>query len=226
MIFFTLRPSNSRTPLLVTLTHTTDTVYAKTPQFFDGLGDVLKGIGYKWDRTERRWYRELISRHGAPEDRLIETAINLLAARFPVNVPSEDLRRRIAESDYTPEKTRWILARIKGERAGQLVAQWSKSENFRRHLHQISGVKAYDNCAYFPPELWDVALDFAQMHDFGISESAQRIIDDAVLAYESAYVVDVESLPKTATPLTSRPTLTADEFDIDEDLADDLADNN
>ena len=223
---YALRPSNPRTPLPVTLTHTATHVYAKTPRFLDGLGDVLKDIGYKWDEVKRRWHRELVASHGAPEDRLIETAINLLAARFSVNVPGEDLRRRIAERDYTPEQTRWILAQIKGNRAGQLVAHWSKAENFSRHLYQISGVKVYSNRAYFPPELWDVALDFAQAHNFGISESAQRIIDDARRAYESAYVVDVEPLPKMATPPTSRPALASDEFDIDEDLADDLADNN
>jgi hypothetical protein len=39
-------------------------------------------------------------------------------------------------------------------------------------------------------------------------------------------VVDVEPLPKMATPPTGRPILAADEFGIDEDLADDLADNN
>ena len=223
---YSLRPSNPRTAVAVKLTHGDNAIYAETPRFLDGLGDVLRGQAMKWDEVRRRWYRELLPRHGAPVDRLVECAVHLLAARFPVNVTSDDLRRRVAERDYTPEQTRWLLARTGGKRAGQLVAQWGRTESFSKHLYRIPGVTVYEREAFFPPELWDVALDFAAAQGFSISESAQRIIDDARRAYESAYVVDVEPLPPTQAKPADRPQLSADEFGIDEDLRDDLADNN
>lgn len=222
---YALRPGNPRTPLAIKLTHGDNAVYAETPRFLDGLRDVLKGQGMKWDEVRRHWWRELLPRHGTAEDRLVECAVHLLAARFPVNVTSDEIRRRIAECDYTPEQTRWILARVGGKRAGHLVAQWGRDESLGKYLHRIPGVTVYEREALFPPELWDVVLDFVAAHGFSISESALQLIDDARRAYESAYVVDVEPLPQAPAKPADRPTLTADDFGIDEDLADDLADD-
>lgn len=220
-----IRPSKPKTPVPVRIGIDGYILWATFPSAYDPLIAAAKASAMKWDETRRRWWRQITRWSGPLDDRLVELGVRLLAANLTVEAPSPVIRERIARQEFQPERTRWIQKRTTGHYAGWFVVQWSREESFARHLRTLPGAKVKPWRAFLPPDYYAEVLDFAQAHDFRLSDGAQELVEAGNAAYESAYVVDFTA-PSTKQPIAPvREELEAAEFGIDEELLDDLADN-
>lgn len=213
---YTVRPPEPVTRFPLRVYADGRTVFVRNPVYLDGLRTVLRDLRFQW--KDHVWKRTLLNRHGNAVDRVIETALNLISAGYPVNVDSEDVRRRIIERDYVPEQTRWILMAKKGD---GVFAEWGPNENFKTHLYRIPKIRVFRRSAFFPAEMWDIVRDFAEKNDFSISDKAEVILSDAEAAYDSAYVMDTGPLPVAPAKKVVRQDLEPNDFGVDEDLLDD-----
>jgi len=220
-----IRPAKPKTPVPVCIGTDGNIISATFPEAFSPFIAACQERGMKWNAQERRWEREITRWAGPVDDRLVELGVHLVAVGFVVDAPSPVIRERIAAQDYQPEQTRWVLKRTTGHFAGYYQVQWGKNESFARHLRTLPGIKVYDRQAFLPADYYAEVLDFAQTHGFQLSDGALAMAEEARAAYESAYIVGLQKPSADRPSAPVRAELTPDEFGIDEELLDYLADN-
>lgn len=193
-------------------------VRAYFPERKDAFGDVLKRLGYVWKDP---WQREFHARAGDIRDRAAELGRHLLAAKFCVRFPSAEVRRRAVTGDYEPEHRRWVLAKVKGQYKNWFVLEWPRIDDFFDRAIRIGGAKYDKPHVVIPPDQFMEVQDFAQMHNFRLSDTAQRVMAQAQKQWDLALVVDIDSIELPAFTDDETPTeLAAEDAEIDDDLAD------
>lgn len=166
-----LRPATVVSEEIARVTVADHVVSALLPHADARFSEAVGQLRYRWDGGQ--WSR-VIGKFGEPvSDRAVELGVHILAAGFPVEVRSEELYRRIAASEYTPETRNWLSARTAGRFTGWFCLQWDRDgEDYYRHASLITGSRCYPGSALIPPAAYDEALDFAEVHGFAVSDGA------------------------------------------------------
>lgn len=136
---------------------------------------LVKSLGYRWSREDRRWNKWMTVTTGSQEDRAAELANKLLNAGFSVVLMDAEIRRKAVEADFEPECHRWIV-KVKDE----LVIKTAKDDPVNKEVYKLGcrWSHAADGCVV-DRRLWREVLDFAEINGFKISEGAQGIINSA-----------------------------------------------
>jgi len=186
----TVRPEKPVTETVAEIRALENCIEVHFPEKRDDFREIVKvQLGMEW--SVNRWTRKLVKINGTPADRAAEAGHRLLAAGFPVRIFDDETRQKAITGTYGPEHTRWIMCRVSGDYLGYLSIKWGRKEDFYRAAKGIKRSRYYKSNVVVPPEYFDEVLDFAQLYDFRISESAQKAIDVARQARESMLVVNV-----------------------------------
>lgn len=171
-----ITPDNAKSQLAVRVWCSTDAVEASAPQRIEAVSTLLWQLGFQWSRATWSWRRPKASR-----DFGVEVAHLLLAAGFPLRVPEESFRQRILAGDYVPATTRRIQLITDGSKAGWFQVSWCRvrDETYYQRSTNLTGARWSRDLqsVVVPPDSACEVEDFAKLHDFTISEAAQRAID-------------------------------------------------
>ena len=218
----TVRPEKPVTETVAEIRALENCIEVHFPEKRDDFREIVKGqLGMEW--SVNQWTRRLVKINGTPADRAAEAGHRLLAAGFPVRIFDDETRQKAITGTYEPEHTRWIMCRVSGDYLGYLSIKWGRKEDFYLAAKGIKGSRYYKSNVVVPPEYFDEVLDFAQLHDFRISESAQNAIDAARQARESMLVVNVvPPIEKEHVVVGGRPPVleVPVEVDIDDEFRD------
>lgn len=185
----------------------------------DRFTSAVRALHYRWNG--RRWERRITKFAEPLADRAVELGVHILNAGFPVEVPTEDLHHRIAAGDYRPEVKTWLTARSSGHFAGWFCLQWDRDGlDYYRQARLITGSRCYPGAALIPAAYYDEALDFAQQHDFAISDGA---LDLANRARAERAAMLLASPAIQTPPASTHPLLSA--APVAEGILDELADD-
>lgn len=188
-----VRPKHPITELVATVRCNNGIIDAVLPDRQDKFIDTVKPLGYRWDGSY--WQRRIGSLAGSSIDRAAELGRHLLAAGYVVSFSNETIRDLAVSGEYEPECKRWILAVGKGKFKGWMALQWGREDDFYQHVRRLMTGNRYCRLIHrvvIPPEQFQEVLDFAEIHDFRLSNKASAIVKDARLARESSLVVDVK----------------------------------
>lgn len=213
-----MQPTESVTSLITEIHIEDNLLTAKLPEKSEIFRLLARGLRMSWENGH--WERKIGIRSGSALNRATELGVKLLAAGFPVRVYSDELQTKIASSDYEPECRRWVM---KEKSSNMFVIEWDRSEaDFYKESKRLPGARwESGNGMKVPKEAFREILDFADRYQFKLSSGAQKLAEEAKLAYESAMIADVSVKEKEnlAQP-GSRPELKPEEFGIDESLRD------
>lgn len=216
---FAVRPEQPTTTQIATITTSGTQVMVSLPGPNDTLNTIIKSLGYTWNGAQFVWVKTLGATTGTAEDRVAELGHRLLLAGGAVVFPSEALAMRATTGTYDPEHHRWIVRHS----ATQVALRWPRDEDWFDRAKRLYGM------AYEKPHVlvsvasYDEILDFAEQHQFRITEAARALLDAAKARYEAMLVVR-----PVAQPTTSEPPPTTDmqpPIAIDPEFLDDLDDD-
>ncbi|CAM3889430.1 hypothetical protein COLU111180_12715 [Cohnella lubricantis] len=218
-----VRPEETKSETVVTIRIIGEIVEAHFSEKRDDFREIVKGLGFSWDSG--RWARKIGKRSGTPVDRAAELGHLLLAGGFVVSSNDEVISKAIA-ADYDPEHTSWITT-VKTDHdkyPGWFYILWGKDDDYYNAARRITGSKYLKPGIVVNPRYFDQVIDFASVHNFRFTESAEQAIDIAMAARDREILVDVPTLIKRERVVVrSIPDKLAipDEVVIDESLRDD-----
>jgi hypothetical protein len=123
-------------------------------------------------------------------DRVAEIGNELLCEGFSIQVDSPQVQSRVLDRSFVPESFRMIRRRLKGEFAGCFEISWRRQEDFYGAAMKITAARYSNNAVYVPSEHYLEVEDFAEIHDFELSEAAISLASEAKAIRESAVIVN------------------------------------
>lgn len=195
-------------------------IATRLPRADERFIEVVKRLRYRWDGVH--WWTHQVSKFEEPRaDRLVELGVHLLAAGFIIEVPNEELQRRVIASDYAPAERNWVTARTSGKFAGWFCVQWDRAahgaDDYYRRLALIRGARCYPGSALIRRDRYEEVLDFAEMHRFAVSDGALDLVAQARRERDAMLLVT----PRVQTRSEPEPE---PEPEIPEGILDELAD--
>lgn len=216
----TLLPPDAAQATPATLRLTQLSVQVRTSERDERLVSLAKCHGYTW---EDGWWVLTPGSHELPlVDRAVEMGCRLLHAGLGVQVDGETLAERIRRGDYTPVHPRWIRYVTRGEQEGWFAVCWDRrQQELYPAACAIAGSRYRRPNVVVPPTSVDELLDFAERYDFRLSAAAQNAAQQAQTALWRLDGLLPLPTSRAPAPATNRPTLDADETDLDDELRDD-----
>ena len=216
-----LRPQSPKTETVAWVHIAGHLVSVHFPEKRDDFREIVKGLEYQW--SDPYWQRTIQDKDGTPLDRAAELCHRLLDGGFCVSPPNVAVQDKALAGDYEYDGKRWITAfKAKSGRSYFLI-RWARREDMYDAAMRIAAAH-YDKETYgvkVPAEQYDQVLDFAERYRFVMDEKAQAMVQDARIMRESALLVtNYAPVVDAAANGTGRPVLVAEEFGVDDDLAD------
>lgn len=186
---------------------------AKFPEVHERFREIVKAADLSYVRGSSWWVRKITERSAPLEHRAAELGRALLVNGFPVQFPNVAIRDLALTGDIQPECRRWILRRVSGEYKDWFVLEWGWGEpDFYQRARQFITGNRYDADAHrvvAPIDAYEEVADFAAMHGFRFSPSAQALLDEARARYAEGVLVTLR--PETPRPPDDlrRPMLAA-----------------
>jgi hypothetical protein len=160
------------------------TIFEKNEKF----REVVKSLGYEWSGT--RWVKEIRETTGTAAERAAELGNKLLNAGFPISILDKDIRENAINADYEPEHTRWIYRRVNGDYQDWLAITWEEdNEKLYQDARHITGSRWSKPSVVVKPDYYVQVEDFANLYGFRFTKAAQRLLDKAKMARETAVIV-------------------------------------
>jgi hypothetical protein len=212
-----LRPQEPISPTPAVIGAVGEVLVAAMPERHEGFRLAVRAAGLRW--SGRRWERRIGAQAGPIADRVVELACRVLRAGFVVQLPSEEIRARVERGDYRPERTRWVDVCAGGTYDGWFRISWAWGEDLYGAAKAIHGARYEKPHVVAPPESADEVEDFAQMYNFGVTDTARVVIERQADLYAGLPVAAPELQEDAAEPEPFRPTLPAD-YGIDDALVD------
>lgn len=216
---FIIRPVSPKSELNARVTIEGDWLKVFFPAKREDFRLLMHKLDYAWN--DPYWMRQPTD----IDNRLIETACNVLSADYCVAVLEESQQARILAQDYTPEQHRWIKVIVKGDYEGWFSISWHHTEDYYALAKKIGGSRYAKPLLVVPPEQYEQVQDFAQRYSFSFSERANQVAEDARLALTAAVVVSfTEKKPVKSEKLNGKPAKleTPELVEVDSELVDDL----
>jgi hypothetical protein len=161
------------------------------PEHNEVFIETVKKIGYQWDKENLYWTRQMSDFTGAVEDRVVETAVRLLAKGFPVLIFDERLRNLAISGEYVQETKKWVDVVSSGKYKGWFALIWPYGEDYYDVARALKGSKYSKPNVIVPPAQFDQVTDFAQMYGFRFSAAATEALESAKEARDRALVIKV-----------------------------------
>lgn len=175
------------------------------------LIDIVKAHGFIWEWPH--WKRKIDELfNGTVLDRTIEIAHALLCAGFILDIDIEpDMVLRITDGEFEPEHKRWIK-RLNDS----FLIQWPRGEDFYNAARRLHGSKYESPFVTVPGDAYQEVLDFADQHNFRLSEKAQALSDEmAIKRAEAVLVVPVRKKKEVVKPVVAVGEIDLELLDVD-----------
>jgi hypothetical protein len=179
------------TPLVAEIRTTGDEVLAHLPTRHDVMVKVCRDLGMGWKGWAWRMHTS------DPVSTAAELGHALLFAGISIRASQEVLRRAVA-AEFSPRATRWVKVITKPEQhSGWFGVSWARraGEDWWKEARALPGARYLKPLVAVPPDAWREVADFAETHDFEISESAAKLIEAMKAAEATSIRVQVQALP-------------------------------
>jgi len=172
-------------PAKITVKETeVSTIFEKNEKF----REVVKSLGYEWSGTN--WVKEIREATGTAAERAAELGNKLLNAGFPISILDEEIRKNAINAVYEPEHTRWIYRCANGKYEDWFAITWEEdNEKLYQDARHITGSRWSKPSVVVKPEYFTQVEDFANLYGFRFTQAAQKLLDKAKMARETAVIV-------------------------------------
>ena len=176
--------------------------------------EIVKDAGFSWDAESVVWRKTINAFTGSAEDRAADIGNRLLRRGFRIEIPKA-VSQMAVDGRFTPEVTRWIKY---SKTQAMLVANWAYGDEDAYHAaRSITGSRYQTGEVYLPVKEFDSVLDMAESYHFGISEGAQKAIDE----YRSKIQTVAPEAPAAAPEDKDPKEILNSSREVIEDLKDD-----
>jgi hypothetical protein len=216
----TVRPEAPATETVAEIKAVESKIIVTFPEKIEAFRLLMREHGFSW--SGNNWERKLNARNGAPQDRAAEIGHILLGSGFIIRIYDETIRARAVDGNYPEEQTRWITGYTAGSEQGRLCISWARDEDFYKAAKRMPTARYVKPSISVAAEQFEQALDFAEINDFSISETAMRFIEVARSAKDKALVAHVELADNPKASDDGKPVKleTPENVEVDDDLRD------
>jgi hypothetical protein len=172
----TLHPLNQKSGIAIEINIEDSILKIKTSGYDQNVRETLYKRGFRFNDSD--YIRKINKFSGPIEDRAVEMACMFLENGYSVTIFNEELREKVKNNDWLPEKTRWIV-RIADTDYFRLL--WGRNENYYDQAKSaISGAnwdketKTLRVQAINISDL-DEVVNFAEKYDFEFSSGAFQL---------------------------------------------------
>ena len=188
----TISPENIKKEGIVKLQlddNTMKAIYEKDDEF----RKIVKDFRFKWNYENCCWERKLTLFTGAYEDRIGELGNQLLKAGFTIQILNHEALSKAINGDFIPECRRWISHQ---ENDGKLIITFPRNDELYSDALNIKGAKYRNKTIKVDVMYYQQVLDYAECHNFAISEGAQRLIEKHKQKMSKIKVVTPQTVEK------------------------------
>jgi len=181
-------------------------------------------LGFLW--KDKCWIRDCSSvTSGDVHERAADSGNFLLANGFCIRIYDEVIREKAISGNFEPECKKWVLVRDNGTHKGWFAIWWrTRAFDYYSDSKRITGAKWDNPYMVVSPEQFEEIIDFADIHDFRLSDEALELIKKMKLVKESAFVVDVSRETFYENKSKEMPVLEIPNIvEIDNEFFDDLS---
>lgn len=219
-----LKSAEPVTNVVATVIIDCDAVRVLFPEKRDDFRTAIKSLGYRWNSV--CWLKPTSFMTGSGVDRAAEAARYLVGEGFIVDVRDPEAHAKAIDGSFEPERTRWITKVVGQKSDVWFRIIWRRDEDLYDLARTLPGSMYGDGAVWVPTAHAEAIADFADMHDFALSEGALQIINDHRKKLEHGIVLNVGKKKKTkAKPVATdgRPVKMSAPVDVgvDDDLRDD-----
>jgi hypothetical protein len=216
----TVRPEAPVTETVAEIKAVESKIIVSFPEKVEAFRLLMREHGFSW--SGHNWERKLTARNGAPQDRAAEIGHILLGSGFIIRIYDETIRARAIDGNYPEEQTRWITGYTAGSEQGRLCISWARDEDFYKAAKRMPTARYVKPSISVAAEQFEQVLDFAEINDFSISETAMQYIEAARAAKDKALVAHVELSDKSKAGDDGKPVKleTPENVEVDDDLRD------
>ena len=203
-------------PAKITVKETeVSTIFEKNEKF----REVVKSLGYEWSGTN--WVKEIREATGTAAERAAELGNKLLNAGFPISILDEEIRKNAINAVYEPEHTRWIYRCANGKYEDWFAITWEEdNEKLYQDARHITGSRWSKPSVVVKPEYFTQVEDFANLYGFRFTQAAQKLLDKAKMARDTAVTVKPAE-PKKEVKKDGLRDILNSSADVLQDLIDD-----
>lgn len=135
---------------------------------------IVKEKGFRWNGSV--WVKHCSEYTGSPTDRAAELTNALLLNGFRV-MCDESIKVKAENADFEPECKRWLKY---NKEYDLFILRWGWDDELYEQSKKIHGARYNRELGAVTVEVrnWAEVEDFARIHQFKISSSAQSIIDN------------------------------------------------
>lgn len=164
-----ISPKKPTTKTIAIVTNDNKHIYIKFPETNDNFRNIVKSRLYFWEWIRMEWCKDTKK----PLHRKAEIIRKLLEGGFIVE--SDDVSiLRAQKKDYDPEPTRWVIAKD-----GLFKFRWYYNEDCYSEVRKLPASKYDKPYVTVPMEYYEEVVDFCEINNFFIYESAANLIEEA-----------------------------------------------
>lgn len=217
----TVYPDDITTKAIATITFNDSMVKMTSPKD-DVIRDVIKGMGFRWDRELRLWFMSIGTVNAPAAERAAELGNKLLNAGVPIRIYETDVREKAINGDFEPEYPRWLILKGSGKYAGYIgIVAKDTDATIRDKIRILPQAKEYGHVFFVAPRFYEDIEDFAELFAFKTSDKAKAALDRERSIYEKSRRI----APKVADEIKVDKDGLTDILKSSKEVLDDLRDN-
>ncbi len=172
-----VKPEKQITDTVAIITANGNEVFIKFTEHNDKFREVVKTNSFYWNELYFCWYRKAKN----VLYRVAQTGRELLEAGIIVDFPSEESVKSAIEKLYTEEPLGSVSVQD-----GQFVVKWRYGYSLYEKAIRIKGAKYCKPFVCIPKQRYREVLDFAEYHQYEVSEKAKSLANQACNDFEAA----------------------------------------
>ena len=163
-----ISPKEPVTKTIAVVTSDSENVYIRFPETNEDFKSIIKNRLYFWDGWEYMRWRK---RTNGARDRHAEIIRILLESGFIVESDEESIKKAQLK-DYEKEHTRWVKAKN-----NLFVFGWYYNEDCYHEARKLPASRYDKPNVTVPMEYYEEVIDFCEINNFYIYESAKDLIE-------------------------------------------------
>lgn len=195
-----LKPASPVSSLLADISWNNGTLRVTYPERREDVRLALRDLGYVWNKPA--WVRRLSLLSGSQSDRMAETAHRLLGLGIMVKLRDADAREKALSGTFSAEQRRWCTVLEDRNQQQWIALFWPKSDDYWPEARRLPGMKTIhghlslpggqqiSGGISLPPEAVEEAVEFAEAHEFGVTEGVRELLDQHRRMLASGAVID------------------------------------
>lgn len=192
-----IKPPSPKTKTVAMLSIAEETVFVRFPEYRDDFRTLIKGLGFYWSHSNKRWQRKIGKLAGDPAHRCAETGHTLIEGGYCVEFANPDIENMMNLKTSLYDFQQRAVDKLLGLRVCGLFMEMGTGKT--RVAIELAHLRRgrISNVVWFCPVSLKETIRYEIQKHTDTPDSAIAILDGKMPLYEPTtrwYIVGIESM--------------------------------